>query len=107
MKKTISLILVTLVLVSMLMLTACSSEKAVVESVFTIDGNYVGQRTITVKYPLDTHIDSLEKKLEAKNPLTDSDLMDKLKEQGFTMARRTVAKYREHLHIPVARLRKE
>lgn len=73
MKKTISLILVALVLVSMLMLTACSSEKAVVESVFTIDSNYVGQRTITVKYPLDTHIDSLEKKLEAKNPLIDSE----------------------------------
>ena len=73
MKKTISLILVTLVLVSMLMLTACSSEKAVVESVLTLDSNYVGQRTITVKYPLDTHIDSLEKKLEAKNPLIDSE----------------------------------
>ena len=41
------------------------------------------------------------------SPLTDSELMEKLKEQGFTMARRTVAKYREALHIPVARLRKE
>ncbi len=41
------------------------------------------------------------------NPLTDSELMEKLQEQGFTMARRTVAKYREQLHIPVARLRKE
>ena len=40
-------------------------------------------------------------------PLTDGELMDRLKEQGFTMARRTVAKYRESLHIPVARLRKE
>ena len=73
MKKTISLILVTLVLLSMLTLTACSSEKAVVESVLTLDSNYVGQRTITVKYPLDTHIDSLAKKLEAKNPLVDSE----------------------------------
>ena len=35
------------------------------------------------------------------------ELMEKLKEQGFAMARRTVAKYRESLHIPVARLRKE
>ncbi len=44
---------------------------------------------------------------DKNNPLTDGELMDKLKEQGFTMARRTVAKYREYLHIPVARLRKE
>ena len=45
---------------------------------------------------------------EDKNcPLTDGELMEKLKEQGFAMARRTVAKYRESLHIPVARLRKE
>ena len=41
------------------------------------------------------------------NPFTDNELMEKLKEQGFTMARRTVAKYREHLRIPVARLRKK
>ena len=45
---------------------------------------------------------------EDKNcPLTDGELMDKLKEQGFAMARRTVAKYREAMHIPVARLRRE
>lgn len=44
---------------------------------------------------------------DKSDPLTDNELMDKLKEQGFTMARRTVAKYREYLHIPVARLRKE
>lgn len=40
-------------------------------------------------------------------PLTDTELVEQLKEQGFTLARRTVAKYREQLHIPVARLRKE
>lgn len=44
---------------------------------------------------------------DKNNPLTDNELMEKLQEQGFTMARRTVAKYREQLHIPVARLRKE
>lgn len=44
---------------------------------------------------------------DKSNPLTDTELMEKLQEQGFTMARRTVAKYREHLHIPVARLRRE
>ena len=44
---------------------------------------------------------------DKSNPLTDTELMEKLQEQGFTMARRTVAKYREQLRIPVARLRKE
>ena len=40
-------------------------------------------------------------------PLTDAKLMDILKEKGYPIARRTVAKYREQLNIPVARLRKE
>lgn len=42
-----------------------------------------------------------------RKPLTDEKLMFMLKEKGFTLARRTVAKYREYLNIPVARLRKE
>lgn len=41
------------------------------------------------------------------NPLTDEKLMDLLKEKGYNIARRTVAKYREQLQIPVARMRKE
>jgi len=40
-------------------------------------------------------------------PLTDAKLMDMLIEKGYPIARRTVAKYREQLNIPVARLRKE
>ncbi len=40
-------------------------------------------------------------------PLTDEELTKILKEKGYNIARRTVAKYREQLHIPVARLRKE
>ena len=45
---------------------------------------------------------------EDKNaPLTDQVLQEKLTERGYCVARRTVAKYREQLHIPVARLRKE
>jgi RNA polymerase sigma-54 factor len=40
-------------------------------------------------------------------PLTDENLTDILKEKGYNIARRTVAKYREQLDIPVARLRKE
>ena len=40
-------------------------------------------------------------------PLTDEKLTELLKEKGYNIARRTVAKYREQLNIPVARLRKE
>ncbi|MBC7864104.1 MAG: RNA polymerase factor sigma-54 [Bacteroidia bacterium] len=42
-----------------------------------------------------------------KKPLTDDALTKILKEKGYNIARRTVAKYREQLDIPVARLRKE
>ncbi len=42
-----------------------------------------------------------------KRPLTDDRLAKILKERGYPIARRTVAKYREQLGIPVARLRKE
>lgn len=42
-----------------------------------------------------------------KKPLTDDKLSGMLKEKGYLIARRTVAKYREQLGIPVARLRKE
>ncbi|MCB9263357.1 MAG: RNA polymerase factor sigma-54 [Flavobacteriales bacterium] len=41
------------------------------------------------------------------SPLTDGRLQELLKEKGYDIARRTVAKYREQLNIPVARLRKE
>lgn len=44
---------------------------------------------------------------EKKKPLTDDKLTNILKEKGYEIARRTVAKYREQLNIPVARLRKE
>ena len=42
-----------------------------------------------------------------KKPLTDEKLATILKEKGYPIARRTVAKYREQLDLPVARLRKE
>ena len=44
---------------------------------------------------------------DKRHPLTDEVLMDMLNEKGYCIARRTVAKYREMLGIPVARLRKE
>lgn len=40
-------------------------------------------------------------------PLTDEELVAELKKKGYIVARRTVAKYREQLNIPIARLRKE
>jgi RNA polymerase sigma-54 factor len=52
----------------------------------------------------------LEECVEGENkrkPLTDDKLAEILKEKGYSIARRTVAKYREQLNIPVARLRKE
>jgi RNA polymerase sigma-54 factor len=44
---------------------------------------------------------------DKRHPLADEKLTDILKEKGYNIARRTVAKYREALNIPVARLRKE
>lgn len=40
-------------------------------------------------------------------PLPDEKLMEILNQKGYNIARRTIAKYREQLNIPVARLRKE
>ena len=42
-----------------------------------------------------------------KKPLTDQSLSVMMKEKGYIVARRTIAKYREQLDIPVARMRKE
>lgn len=44
---------------------------------------------------------------DKSDPLTDDQLVALLKEKGYPIARRTIAKYREQLSIPVARLRKE
>ena len=44
---------------------------------------------------------------DKRNPLNDDKLVEALKERGYLIARRTAAKYREQLNIPVARLRKE
>jgi RNA polymerase sigma-54 factor len=43
---------------------------------------------------------------DSRDPLTDDALAKLLKDKGYPIARRTVAKYREQLGIPVARLRK-
>lgn len=59
--------------------------------------------TREVKQIMQEAIDNEDK----KKPLTDDALVTALKEKGYNIARRTIAKYREQLNIPVARLRKE
>ena len=71
------------------------------ESLTTQDGEEVSTRE--VKNILSGVIDNEDK----TKPLTDQKLMDILQEKGYNIARRTVAKYREQLNFPVARLRKE
>lgn len=71
------------------------------ESLQTQDGTEVS--TLEVKNIL-TDIISGEHK---RKPLSDEKLKDMLTKKGYNIARRTVAKYREQLNIPVARLRKE
>ncbi|NJB36274.1 MULTISPECIES: RNA polymerase factor sigma-54 [Flavobacteriaceae] len=52
-------------------------------------------------------LETVIKEEDKKKPLTDDKLAKILKEKGYPIARRTVAKYREQLGLPVARLRKE
>jgi RNA polymerase sigma-54 factor len=59
--------------------------------------------TREVKKIMKDRIDEEDK----RKPLTDDELTAILKEKGYIIARRTVAKYREQMDIPVARLRKE
>ena len=71
------------------------------ESMTNEDGEEVSTKKI--KKILEDLIEEENK----KKPITDEKLAVALKEKGFPIARRTVAKYREQLNIPVARLRKE
>lgn len=71
------------------------------ESLSTDSGEEVSTRE--VKKILSEAVDGEDK----RKPLTDEKLANLLKEKGYNIARRTVAKYREQLNIPVARLRKE
>ena len=71
------------------------------ESLSTESGEEVSTRE--VKKILSNLIEGENK----KKPLSDERLTELLQEKGYNIARRTVAKYREQLNIPVARLRKE
>jgi RNA polymerase sigma-54 factor len=59
--------------------------------------------TLEIKRILQNTIEEEDK----KNPLPDDLLAEILKEKGYPIARRTIAKYREQLEIPVARMRKK
>ena len=52
-------------------------------------------------------LESIIKKENKFNPITDENISKLLKEKGYNIARRTVAKYREQLDIPTSRMRKE
>lgn len=71
------------------------------ESLSTDSGEEVSTRE--VKKILSDLVEAESK----KKPLSDERLTELLQEKGYNIARRTVAKYREQLNIPVARLRKE
>lgn len=71
------------------------------ESLSTDSGEEVSTRE--VKKILSDAIEGEDK----RRPLTDEKLAELLNEKGYNIARRTIAKYREQLNIPVARLRKE
>lgn len=71
------------------------------ESMSTDSGEEVSSREI--KKILQDCISAEDK----KHPYTDDELCNILKEKGYNIARRTVAKYREQLEIPVGRMRKE
>ena len=65
------------------------------------DGENISSRSVMEK------IRDLIEKEDKSKPLSDLKLTNILKEQGLTVARRTVAKYREEIGIPSSHLRKE
>jgi RNA polymerase sigma-54 factor len=71
------------------------------ESLSTDSGEEVSTREVKAI------LEKIVSKEDKKKPVTDEKLASLLKEKGYNIARRTVAKYREQLDIPVARLRKE
>ena len=71
------------------------------ESMKTVSGEEIS--TIEIKKILENIVSNENK----RKPETDEKLVKILKDKGYKIARRTVAKYREQLNIPVARLRKE
>lgn len=71
------------------------------DSLTNDDGEEVSTKEIKM------HLQEAIEKENKRKPYTDDALVGILKEKGYNIARRTIAKYREQLSIPVARLRKE
>ena len=71
------------------------------EAMQTVNGDEVSS------YEIKNLLEQCIAEEDKRHPLTDEQLMNILNEKGYCIARRTVAKYREMLSIPVARLRKE
>lgn len=71
------------------------------DSLTNDDGEEVSTKEIK------THLMDVIDNENKRKPHTDDALVGLLKEKGYNIARRTIAKYREQLNIPVARLRKE
>ena len=71
------------------------------DSLTNDDGEEVSTKEIK------NHLQEIISAESKRKPLTDDALVGLLKERGYNIARRTIAKYREQLNIPVARLRKE
>ena len=70
------------------------------EKIETDDGEEISTRKVK------TRIREMIEKESSQKPLSDEKISQVLNDEGFPVARRTVAKYREQLSIPVARLRK-
>ncbi|MEC8984592.1 MAG: RNA polymerase factor sigma-54 [Candidatus Neomarinimicrobiota bacterium] len=71
------------------------------ESITLNDGKEISTHQVKLA------LKELIKNEDKHNPISDEELKDKLKKLGYPVARRTVAKYRDQLQLPVARLRKE
>lgn len=71
------------------------------DSIELKDGRILG--TFVIKKALEKIIHNEDK----QSPFSDDILVNKLDQEGYTLARRTVAKYRDQMGYPVARLRKE
>jgi RNA polymerase sigma-54 factor len=71
------------------------------ESMTTIDGEEISSKEIKTIIKETINVE------DKKSPITDDILTEILNQKGYKIARRTVAKYREQLNIPIARLRRE
>ena len=71
------------------------------ESIQTSDGEEVTSEELN-----STLINVINEE-DKSNPMSDEQLVSVLRDRGFVLSRRTIAKYRERLNIPVARLRRE